>query len=69
MKTYTCSYPFDGRNYALHVDAANEVECSRRLRAIGMNGRIDGELIAEIPVEGHDGWLTKLRRIVRAVLS
>jgi len=69
MKTFTCSYPFSGGRHVVHVDAADETECSRRLRAIGMSAQVDGELIAEIPLEVRHGWLTKLRRLAGAMLS
>ncbi|MCO5059665.1 MAG: hypothetical protein M9905_17645 [Rhizobiaceae bacterium] len=69
MKTFACSYPFAGRVYALHIDAQDEADCSRRLRAIGIGARVDGELIAEITLEGRDGWLTKLRRLFGSLSS
>lgn len=63
MTTFTCSYLFGGRQHVVHVDAADEAEASHRLRAIGMTARIDGELVAEVPVEKPGGWLTRLRRL------
>lgn len=62
MKTYTCSYAFDGRRHVVHVMARDEAEASRRLRAIGMTAQIDGELVAEIGlpasgmIERIAGW-------------
>lgn len=58
MTTYTCSYRCDGRQHVVHVDAANEAEASRKLRAIGMTAQIDGELVAEVHVHGWFGRLT-----------
>lgn len=48
MKTYTCSYKFDGKPYVIHIIAKNYEEASNRLRSIGMTAQVDGELIAEI---------------------
>ncbi len=64
MTTFTCSYQFEGRQYVVHVDAFSEAEASRRLRAIGMTAQIDGELVAEIPLERAGGWLTTLRLLL-----
>ncbi len=46
-KWFTCSYPFQGRAFSVHIEATDAAETSRRLRAIGTNGSVDGELIAE----------------------
>lgn len=61
MITYTCSYQFGGRRHVIHIRAQDWTDASRRLRAIGMTAQVDGELIAEIPLERPDGWLTQLR--------
>lgn len=50
MRTYTCSYPFNDGQHVVLIEAADEAEASRRLRAIGMTAQIDGELVAEIPL-------------------
>lgn len=47
MKTYTCSYIFKGKRYVVHIEAFDEEEASRRLRAIGMTAQVDGELVYE----------------------
>lgn len=59
MVTFTCSYPFNGRQHVVHVQAADEIEASRKLRAIGISAQIDGELVAEIDV-GRPTNLTRL---------
>lgn len=64
--TFTCSYRFEGREHVIHVVARDSAEVSRRLRAIGTTAKLDGELIAEIPVERPGGWLTTLRRLFGA---
>jgi hypothetical protein len=48
-KRYACSYRYQDREYAFTIPARNEIEASNRIRCIGINGRIDGELIAEVP--------------------
>lgn len=59
--TFTCTYQFEGKENTVHVQARNEAEVSRRLRAIGMTAQVGGVLVCEIPVESENGWLTKLR--------
>lgn len=46
---WLASYRFDGTEYCFEVPARTMEEAQRRLRAIGMNGEIDGELIAKVP--------------------
>jgi hypothetical protein len=41
MTVHTCSYPFDGRENIVHVEAADAAEVSRHLRAIGMTGTVE----------------------------
>lgn len=49
MVEFCCEYPFDGATYACNVVAIDKAEASRRLRAIGMNGVVLGELVERIP--------------------
>ena len=63
MTLYTCSYKFNGRNHIVHVYADNPLDASRRLRAIGMTGKVDGELVAEMPA-GPIGLMARLARWV-----
>jgi len=48
-KEFLCSYQFDGAEWSITIHAASEQEASRRMHAIGMTGRVDGELVADIP--------------------
>jgi hypothetical protein len=48
--SYTCTYQFDGCEYGLTVPARSPDEARRRLRAIGMTARVDGELFIRLPV-------------------
>lgn len=44
---FSCSYRFEGRTFSVLVEARNWAEVSTRLRAIGINGKVDGEHVAE----------------------
>lgn len=46
---FTCSYRFEGSQWNVTFPARDFDEAERRLRAMGMNGQVDGQLIAEIP--------------------
>lgn len=61
MKTYTCSYLFDGARHVTHVEAEDWKTAQRKLRAIGLTATVDGELIADIPLLCA-AWHTRLRR-------
>lgn len=50
MTTFTCSYQFGGRHHVVHVAAADESECSGRLRAIGMTAEAEDEVCVGNPV-------------------
>lgn len=67
MMTFTCSYPFNGREHVVHIDAADEIEASRKLRAIGISARIDGELVAEIPLGRPSHWMGLMARAFRGM--
>jgi hypothetical protein len=60
--TYTGTYRFDGEEWAIRLQARSHGEAQARLRSIGL-GRIDGELVAEIPA--GMGWLARLACRVR----
>lgn len=46
---FVVSYEFDGKTFGLSIPAKDWTEATRRLRAIGMTGRVDGELMERIP--------------------
>lgn len=46
---WACSYEIDGKPFCLTIPARTHDEAQRRLRAIGMTGKVDGELMAVIP--------------------
>lgn len=50
MKEFACSYRYGGRVYGFTLLAADFADASWRMRAIGMTGQVDGELVAAIPV-------------------
>ena len=49
-REYTCSYPHQGARWVLSVHADSPEDAAARLRAIGAWGRVDGVLVARIPV-------------------
>lgn len=58
---YVISYQFDGSQYSITIIARDEKEASRRLRAIGMTGQVDGELVMTVPAFPGTGlWLRPL---------
>lgn len=64
---YVCTYRFAGRVFSLHIEARDRDEVSARLRAIGVNGHVNGELI----VEGNvfpSFRLLRLRRYISLAL-
>lgn len=48
-KEWVVSYHFAGTQYGLTIMAQDEIEASARLRAIGMTGTVDGELVMRVP--------------------
>lgn len=64
VRTYTCSYHHGGREHVVHIDAEDDLDASHRLRAIGTTAKVDGILVADMPIERHEGWLTKLRLMI-----
>ncbi len=58
-KRYACSYRYQDREYAFTIPARTEIEASNRMRCIGNNGRIDGELIAEVPAAPGAGLFVR----------
>jgi len=48
-KDFCCSYRHDGTEWGLVIRAKNWNDAAQRLHAIGLNGEVDGELIATVP--------------------
>ena len=69
FKVYACSYRYRDREYALKIPARTEIEASNRMRAIGITGKIDGELIAEIPAAPSVGLVVRAICAVRNLLN
>jgi hypothetical protein len=57
---YVCTYRYDGRDHGVTVFARDEADASRRLRAIGMTARIEGELVAEIGLPSAGSLLGRI---------
>lgn len=60
LQHFTCSYEFEGRRYAVHIEARDFKEASRRLRAIGMTAQADGIVVAEGTLWPNPGWLRRI---------
>lgn len=58
-KTFTCSYPFQGGRWCFTLQARDAEEAEARFRALAW-GRLDGELVARIPVPDPVGPLRRL---------
>ena len=63
-KTYLYSYPFQGGWWSFELEAASMEEAEERLRALAW-AKLDGELVARIPVPGG----SLVRRLWRFALG
>lgn len=59
-KTYICRYNYEGNPYSFEITAQSFEEAQKRLKCIGSNGKIDGELILAIPISTRLNWLKKI---------
>lgn len=64
-REYAVSYQYEGKRFGLTIFATDEADVSRRLRAIGMTGSVDGELVATITFPQAPSFISKLTRIFR----
>lgn len=48
MKQWACRYRLNGTEWGIVVVAEDAAEASRRMRAIGTTGQVDGELVATV---------------------
>lgn len=60
FKDYCCTYRFDNADWAFTIRARSSNEARARLRALGTNGTVDGELMAEIPAALGAGFIVRL---------
>lgn len=51
FKEFCCMYQYAGADWGLEIKALDFADAERRLRAIGANGVVDGELMAVIPAQ------------------
>lgn len=69
--TFCVDYKFGGKTWAITIEAKDEAEAGRRLRAIGMTGVVLGELVGT--VEMHRPKPASVGRVrwhlLRALLS
>lgn len=49
QKEYLISYEFEGASWVVIVPCETFEEAKRRVRAIGLTGNVDGELVMTIP--------------------
>lgn len=54
---WVVTYQMDGSKWGVVVVAKDAADASRRLRAIGMTGNVDGELVMTIPAGPGAGIL------------
>jgi hypothetical protein len=62
---YVVTYKMDGADWGITVIAKDAADASRRLRAIGMTGSVDGELVVTIPAGPCAGILARTVCAVR----
>lgn len=67
MKTFCVSYMHGGKPWGLEIVAEDWVDAVGRLRALGHNGIVDGELIAAVPAVA--GWWIPLVCRVRNLFA
>lgn len=48
MKQWVCHYHLNGTEWGIIVLADDAAEASRRMRAIGTTGQVDGELVVSV---------------------
>lgn len=69
LKPFVCTYRYQGRRLGLTIEARSYDEVSAHLRAIGMTGVVNGELIREIDAgpfgEGFGRALVAARSFMR----
>ena len=58
---WVVSYEFEGSKWGLSIPAPDAKEASRRLRAIGMTGTVDGQLMERIPAYPGIGIYVRLK--------
>lgn len=63
--SWVVTYRYDGKPYGLTIIAKDAADASRRLRAIGMTGNVDGELMMTIPAGPGAGILASAICFVR----
>jgi hypothetical protein len=49
-KPFAFSYQFEGKSWGFDLPAKDHAEAERRVRAIGLTGKVDGELHCSVPV-------------------
>lgn len=49
-KTFLCRYNYNGATYSIEIQARSFYEAKQRLKAIGINGKVDGIKVISIPI-------------------
>ncbi len=50
MKPFVCSYYWRGSEFTFDIEAESHEEAVQRLWAIKCTGRVDGEIVARVPL-------------------
>jgi hypothetical protein len=58
---WVVSYEFEGSKWGLSIFAPDAKEAVRRLRAIGMTGTVDGQLMERVPAVPGAGLYVRLK--------
>ena len=67
--TFTCSYKFEDGEWGITIPAQSFEEARRRIRAIGLTGKVDGELHVVIPATPGVGLTVRLSCWMRNIAS
>lgn len=59
MKTYLCSYNYEGGSWSFQIQAQSFADAQARLDLLYF-AKVDGELVAEIPAWAAGGIISRL---------
>ena len=67
FKVFTCSYKYKGKSWCVSLPAEGFEDAEARLSALHF-GRVDGEIVAEIPANPATGVLVRVASLLRNLL-
>lgn len=64
-KTYLCSYNYQNSKWIIELKATSFEDAANRLKALGYNGKVDGEVYIEIPIFTREIRLNKIKYFLK----